>query len=87
MRRRVAIGLAEPLVANRFFLWGTSSLFSCAAIWTASVPYAVIDDLEVALAIAPAVRIVTAIAGIGSCPARCSRSSRRRGTGGRSSRC
>jgi hypothetical protein len=66
MRRRAAIGLAEPLVANRFFLWGTGSLFSCLAIWTASVPYAVIDDIELALAITPAIRIVTAIAGIGS---------------------
>jgi hypothetical protein len=66
MRRRAAIGLAEPLVANRFFLWGTGSLFSCLAIWTASVPYAVIGDLDRALAITPAIRIVTAIAGIGS---------------------
>jgi hypothetical protein len=66
MRRRVALGLAEPLVANRFFLWGTASLFSCLATWTASIPYAVVDDPERALAITPAVRILTALAGIGS---------------------
>jgi hypothetical protein len=66
MRRRVAIGLAEPLVANRFFLWGTSSLFTCLATWTASIPYAYVSDPGAAAAITPTVRIVTAIAGIGS---------------------
>lgn len=29
LRRRVALGLADPLVANRFFLWSLVSLFSC----------------------------------------------------------
>ncbi len=64
MRRRVAIGLAEPAVANRFFLWGTSSLFTALATWTASIPYAYIGNLEQAAAITPAIRIVTALAGI-----------------------
>lgn len=64
MRRRVAIGLAEPAVANRFFLWGTSSLFTAVATWTASIPYAYIGDMQQAAAITPMVRILTALAGI-----------------------
>jgi hypothetical protein len=66
MRRRVAIGLADPLVANRFFLWGTGSLFTVIATWTASIPILFIGDLEAATAITPAVRIATALAGLGS---------------------
>lgn len=66
MRRRAAIGLADPVVANRFFLWGTASLFTALATWTASIPYAYVGDAEGTLAITPAVRVATAIAGIGS---------------------
>ena len=66
MRRRVAIGLADPLVANRFFLWGTGSIFTVLATWTASIPYAFVSDLETLTAITPAVRIATALAGLGS---------------------
>jgi hypothetical protein len=67
MRRRVAIGLADPLVANRFFLWGTGSVFTTCATWTASIPFLfVLSDPEAVAAITPPVRIVTAIAGIGS---------------------
>ena len=32
MRRRVAIGLADPVVANRFLLWGIASLTTTAAV-------------------------------------------------------
>ena len=66
MRKRAAIGLADPVVANRFLLWGTASLFTSLATWTASIPYAYVGDIEAAAAITPAVRILTAIAGIGS---------------------
>jgi hypothetical protein len=66
MRRRAAIGLADPVVANRFFLWGTSSLFTALATWTASIPYAYVGDAEGMVAITPAVRVATALAGIGS---------------------
>jgi len=66
MRRRVAIGLAEPLVANRFFLWGTGSLFTALATWTASIPYAYVGEMPAALEITPMIRVLTAIAGIGS---------------------
>ncbi len=66
MRRRVAIGLADPLVANRFFLWGTGSVFTVLATWTASLPILFTGDPETMAAITPAVRIGTAIAGLGS---------------------
>jgi hypothetical protein len=66
MRRRVAVGLADPLVANRFFLWGTGSLFTVLATWTASIPFAYVGDPEALVAITPAVRIATALAGLGS---------------------
>jgi hypothetical protein len=64
MRRRVAIGLAEPLVANRFLLWGTGSVFSMLATWTASIPFFFVGDIETLAAITPAVRIVTALTGL-----------------------
>lgn len=38
MRRRRGLGLGDPLVENRFLLWGLGSLFSLAAIWTISWP-------------------------------------------------
>jgi hypothetical protein len=66
MRRRAAIGLADPVVANRFLLWGTSSLLTALATWTASIPYAYVGDHAATAAITPAVRTLTAIAGIGS---------------------
>jgi len=66
MRRRVAIGLADPLVANRFFLWGTGSVFTALATWTASIPYLFVSDPATVIGITPAVRIVTALAGLGS---------------------
>ena len=66
MRKRAAIGLADPVVANRFLLWGTASLFTSLATWTASIPFASSATSRPPRAITPAVRIVTALAGIGS---------------------
>ncbi|MCG8592450.1 MAG: hypothetical protein MJE66_24425 [Proteobacteria bacterium] len=37
-RRRLALGLAQPLVVNRFLLWGLASLMGTAAIWSVNVP-------------------------------------------------
>jgi hypothetical protein len=36
MRRRARIGLADPLVANRFLLWGLASMGTFTATWLAS---------------------------------------------------
>ncbi|MCP5056291.1 MAG: hypothetical protein GY937_06135 [bacterium] len=38
MRKRVALGLAEPLVANRFLLWAIASLCTVASVWTVNAP-------------------------------------------------
>ena len=38
MRRRRDLGLADPLVTNRFALIATASLFAAAAIWTGALP-------------------------------------------------
>ena len=38
MRRRMALGLAEPLLANRFLLWGLASVTAALSIWVVNVP-------------------------------------------------
>lgn len=38
MRKRVALGLADPLVANRFLLWTIASMTTVASIWLVEVP-------------------------------------------------
>jgi hypothetical protein len=38
MRKRVALGLADALVANRFLLWGLASLTTAGSIWFVNIP-------------------------------------------------
>jgi len=38
MRKRVALNLANPLVANRFLLWTIASMSTVASIWLVEVP-------------------------------------------------
>jgi len=38
MRRRAAIGLADPVLVDRFSLWGIASLSAAASIWVVNVP-------------------------------------------------
>lgn len=38
MRRRQALGLAEPLVVDRFRIWGISSISAAASIWSTNIP-------------------------------------------------
>ncbi len=38
MRKRQELGLADPLLVNRFLLWGVAALLSLAAIWAVTVP-------------------------------------------------
>jgi hypothetical protein len=64
LRRRQALGLADPLVTNRFLLWGSASLGTALATWTASLPYLLVDRPETALAWGPAVQVATATFGI-----------------------
>ena len=64
MRRRLALGLVDPMVANRFFLWGTGSLGTCIAIWMSSLPLLFVNDPVRALTLMPPIQIATATVGI-----------------------
>lgn len=64
LRRRSALGLADPLVTNRFLLWGSASLGTALATWTASLPYLLIGRPELAAAWGPAIQVATATFGI-----------------------
>jgi hypothetical protein len=64
LRRRRALGLADPLVTNRFFLWGSASLGTTLATWTASVPYFLVSDPEAMVRVAPFIQVATAIVGV-----------------------
>lgn len=64
MRRRLAIGLVDPLVANRFFLWGTGSLGTCLAIWISSIPFLVMDYPTAVLDAMPMIQVATATVGV-----------------------
>lgn len=64
MRRRAALGLADPLVTNRFLLWGAAAALTTLATWTASLPYTMVGDLARIEAVTPAVRVATAALGI-----------------------
>jgi hypothetical protein len=66
MRRREALGVADPLVTNRFLLWGTGSAFTALAIWTASIPFAYASDPAMLATVTPPVRIATALTGLAS---------------------
>lgn len=66
MRRRVALGLGDPLVANRFALWGFGSIGSAGAIWTASIPFFLLGHPDLLASLTPPIHVVTAIAGLTS---------------------
>jgi hypothetical protein len=38
MRRQLALGIADPLVANRFLLWSLASYSAAASIWCVNLP-------------------------------------------------
>jgi hypothetical protein len=64
LRRRRALGLADPLVTNRFLLWGSASLGTALATWTASIPYLLVARPELALAWGPPIQVATASFGV-----------------------
>lgn len=64
MRRRRAIGLADPLVANRFFLWGTGAIGTSLATWTSSSSLFLVNDLERYGSWLPSIQVATATFGI-----------------------
>jgi hypothetical protein len=66
MRKRAALGLADPVVVNRFLLWTLGSAFSVLAIWTVSLPSLLQLPLDRQMAIAPLSLSITGIWGIGA---------------------
>jgi hypothetical protein len=64
MRKRAALGLADPMVTNRFLLWGTGSLFTFAATMIASVPFFLMKSPDRMTALAPTIYVGTAVAGV-----------------------
>ena len=64
MRRRTAIGLAEPIVTNRFLLWGSASLGTGLATWTSSIGFFLPRDPSVLAAWEPGIQIATATFGV-----------------------
>lgn len=63
MRRRQRLGLADPLVANRFLLWGLASSTTLLAIWVSSSPMLLDDPARVAQLQTPTY-LLTAVFGI-----------------------
>jgi hypothetical protein len=64
MRRRRAIGLADPVVTNRFLLYSIASLLAAAAIWTAAIPGLLGIPRAEQATLAPVVLPMTAALGI-----------------------
>ncbi len=64
LRRRSALGLADPLVTNRFLLWGSASLGTALATWTASLPSLLIDRPETLAVWGPPIQLATATFGV-----------------------
>lgn len=64
MRRRAALGLADPMVTSRFLLWGCGSTFTFLATAIASIPFALLGNSELMTALTPAIYVGTAIAGV-----------------------
>jgi hypothetical protein len=66
MRRRRALGLADPVVTNRFLLIATASILGAAAIWCAAAPGLIGLPPDEQMRVAPFFLSVTAFLGIGA---------------------
>jgi hypothetical protein len=66
MKKRAALGLADPMVVNRFLLFGVASTFSALAIWTVSLPSILQIPLEQQMTFIPFTLSITAVWGIGA---------------------
>jgi hypothetical protein len=66
LRKRTALGLADPMVCNRFLLWGCGSVLTFAATMIASIPVALLGNVELLKSLTPMIYVGTAIAGVGS---------------------
>jgi hypothetical protein len=66
MRKRQALGLADPMVVNRFLLWGVANVFSVLAVWTVSLPSILRLAVDLQTNMAPLTLSLTALWGIGA---------------------
>jgi len=65
MRKRVALGLGDQLVANRFLLWGIASLTTAGSIWFVTIPILVEGNLsQVGTPLSAICMLVTGVLGI-----------------------
>ena len=64
MRRRQALGLADPMVTNRFLLWGSASLGTALATWTSSIGFFLPQRPDVIAAWEPLLQTATATFGV-----------------------
>jgi hypothetical protein len=64
MRRRQALGLADPMVTNRFLLWGSASLGTALATWTSSIGFFLPQRPDVVAAWEPVIQTFTATFGV-----------------------
>jgi hypothetical protein len=64
MRRRVPLGLADPLVANRFLLWGMGACFTILAVWASSTPLFLTGSAELLATWTPPLYVLTAVFGL-----------------------
>lgn len=60
MRRRARLELADPLVTNRFLLWGVGALFTILAVWASSAPIFLAGSPERLAAWTPTLYVLTA---------------------------
>jgi hypothetical protein len=66
MQRRREIGLADPIVTNRFLLWGIASICTAAAVWTVTLPALIGLPLERQQELLPLTLLTTSCFGIGA---------------------
>jgi hypothetical protein len=64
MRRRQALGLADPMVTNRFLLWGSASLGTALATWTSSISFFLPRDPALLASWGPVIEVFTASFGV-----------------------
>ncbi len=67
MKKRLALGLADPMVTNRFLLWGSAAVFACGMIAMSLTPafYVYLDQSLVPM-ISTVTLIVMTFCGIGA---------------------
>jgi hypothetical protein len=66
MQRRREIGLADPVVTNRFLLWGVASICTAAAVWTVTLPALLALSVDRQQELMPLTLLGTACFGVGA---------------------